>query len=70
MEKRRVDLTKQERTIIALLARGQTANRIAATIDATPRSVERQILTCRHKLDARNNAELVAKAVSSGLCSV
>jgi DNA-binding NarL/FixJ family response regulator len=61
------DLTECERTIIELLAQGQTINGIGRTICLSAANVSRQILICRHKMDARNNVELVANAVSSGL---
>lgn len=67
MDRAPIDLTDEERAIVALLAQGHTANRIAATTELGPRSVVRRILVCRQKLDARNNAELVAKAVHLGL---
>lgn len=60
------ELTEFERTIVALLAQGQTVKCIGDTISITPTDVSRRILNCRHKLDARNNAELVANAISSG----
>jgi len=67
MDNSPVTLTEDERTIVALLAQGHTANRIAATTELRPASVARKILNCRQKLEARNNAELVAKAVGLGL---
>lgn len=62
-----IDLTEQERTIVELLARGHTINGVAATIELPCRTVEREILICRQKLGAKNNSELVAKAISSGV---
>lgn len=70
MDKACISLTEQERTIVALLAEGETAKRIAASIDVDPGGVARQIAVCRQKLDARNTAELVAKALSSRLYSL
>lgn len=39
MDRAPIDLTDEERAIVALLAQGHTANRIAATTELGPRSV-------------------------------
>jgi DNA-binding NarL/FixJ family response regulator len=64
-----VEMPELERTIVTLLAHGHTVASIAATINMSTSGVERQIQICRQRLQARNNSELVAKALSSGLYS-
>ena len=69
MDAARIDFTEQERAIVALLAQGETVRRIAEATELPPNSVAKEIETCRHKLQARNNVELVAKALRSGIFS-
>ncbi len=61
-----VSLTQLEREIVTLLAGGHSVEEIARTLSKAPRTVKRDIAACRQKLNARNNAQLVAIAVSSG----
>ena len=59
-------LSPREREILELVAEGQSAKVIAQKTTLLPRSVERYIENCKHKLGAKNKAELVAKAMESG----
>jgi DNA-binding NarL/FixJ family response regulator len=59
-------LTPVEREIISLIARGQSVKVIAHSLGIPPRTVDRYIEVCRRKFGARNNAELVLKAIGAG----
>jgi DNA-binding CsgD family transcriptional regulator len=61
-----VVLSPRESEILELIADGQSAKLIARKIGISPRSAERYIENCKHKLGARNKAELVAKAMARG----
>jgi DNA-binding NarL/FixJ family response regulator len=63
-------LTQRERDILALVADGRSSKAIANAMNLSHRSVERYVENCRCKLNARNKAELVAKAVAGGLVSL
>jgi DNA-binding NarL/FixJ family response regulator len=60
-------LSEQERTVVALVAEGRTANHIAREMRLAPRIVKRHIEVSRSKLGVRNNAQLVAAAFTSEL---
>ena len=60
----RVVLNSREREILELVINGQSAKAIANKMGLSPRTVERHIENCRHKLGARNSAQLVAKALA------
>lgn len=62
----RAVLSSREREILALVVDGQSAKEIAQRMALSPRTVERHIENCRHKLRARNTAQLVSKALESG----
>ena len=64
------DLTERERSIIGLIADGETAKLIAKRLSLSPRVVERDIEACRRKLSVRNNAQLVASAAKHGCLTV
>jgi DNA-binding CsgD family transcriptional regulator len=59
-------LTSREREIIRLVAGGMSAKQIALEVGIAPRTVERHIENCRHKLRARNRTHLIAKAIALG----
>jgi DNA-binding NarL/FixJ family response regulator len=65
-----VSLTSRERDILALVADGQSSKGIARAMNLSHRTVERHVENCRSKLNARNKAELVAKAISEGFLSL
>lgn len=56
----------RERDVLAHIADGKSSKEIANALNLSPRSVERYIENCRYKLNARNKAELVAKAIAAG----
>lgn len=62
-----VFLTPREHDIVVLIAKGQSSKGIANAMKLSPRTVERHVENCRHKLHARNKAQLVAKAMTEGL---
>jgi LuxR family transcriptional regulator, transcriptional regulator of spore coat protein len=66
MTQAKPSLTPLEQRIVALTAEGHSAKEIARALSIAPRSVERHLETCRHKLGAANNAHLVAAAFGSG----
>lgn len=59
-------LTVREREILELVARGMSAKQIAQEVGIAPRTVERHIENCRHKMRARNKTHLIARAVAAG----
>ena len=59
-------LNDRERQVLSLVATGQTSKSIARSMEIAPRQVDLHINQCLHKLGARNRAELIAKALSSG----
>jgi DNA-binding NarL/FixJ family response regulator len=65
-----VRLTPREREVVALIAGGMSAKGIAREMNLSHRTVERHIETCRCKLRASNQAQLVAKALADGLISL
>lgn len=60
-------LTKRELQILELTAHGLSAKEIAQIIHIAPRTVEGYINTIRIKLQARNRAHMVAKALAARL---
>ena len=62
-----LQLTNRELQILELIAHGFSAKEVAQTIDIAPRTVEGHIDTIRLKMQARNRAHMVAKAVTAGL---
>jgi DNA-binding NarL/FixJ family response regulator len=65
-----VSLTPRERDIVTLVAEGQSSKGIARAMNLSHRTVERHLENCRFKLNVRNKAQLVAKAVTDGLVNV
>jgi LuxR family transcriptional regulator, transcriptional regulator of spore coat protein len=59
-------LTGRERQVLGMVACGMSAKQIAKNMGIAPRTVERHVENCRHKLRARNKTHLVAKAVALG----
>ena len=57
-----ISLTPLEREIVGLIAEGRSAKEIARSVALSTRTVERHLENCRHKVGARNNAQLVAIA--------
>lgn len=57
-------LSERERLVVAFLAQGLTVKHIAREMALAPRTVERHIEDSRHKLGARNTAQLVATVLT------
>lgn len=64
------NLTTRERQVMELVACGMSAKQIAQEVGIAPRTVERHIENCRHKMRARNKAHMVAKAIALGELSL
>ncbi|WP_022681634.1 helix-turn-helix domain-containing protein [Sphingobium bisphenolivorans] len=62
-----LQITQRELQILELIAYGFSAKEVAQAISIAPRTVEGHIDTIRLKLQARNRAHMVAKAVACGL---
>ena len=60
-------LSPEETEILQCIARGLSAREVGDTIGATPRQVERRIDHMRAKLNARNSAHLITRAIIGGL---
>lgn len=59
-------LTSREREVLKLVAGGCSAKQVAQQIGVAPRTAERHIENCRHKLRARNRTHMIAKAIACG----
>ena len=60
-------LTRREIQILELVAQGFSAKEVAQSIAIAPRTVEGHIDTIRLKLQARNRAHMVTKAIAAKL---
>ena len=60
-------LTKRERDVLDALARGQNVEEAANELFITPATVRTHIYRLRHKLSARDRAELVSFAFRAGV---
>lgn len=60
-------LTESERAVLELAALGQTAGEIAKRLALSPRTVETYRTNLLHKLDLRNQSELVRYAIKRGI---
>jgi DNA-binding CsgD family transcriptional regulator len=60
-------VSDREREVIELVAQGLSAKQIAQRLEITPRTVERHFENVRNKLRAKNQAHMVAKALTSGM---
>ena len=63
----RVQLTRRERVLMPLLASAETVPDIARTLQVSPNTVRKQVVTLRTKFAARTRAELVRKVRDAGL---
>jgi two-component system response regulator DesR len=63
----RVGLTRREREIVALMARGSTNGEIAGTLHLSPHTVKDHASAVYRKLGVRNRAEAVRRADRLGL---
>lgn len=61
-----MSLTNRQTQIIELLAQGNTAEQVAESMHRSAATVRRHILLACKRLDARNTAHLVAKALGHG----
>ena len=55
-----IRITKRQREVITLLAKGCTTEQIAAELDLSPRTVRAHLDALRHKLGVRRCRELPA----------
>ena len=62
-------LTNREREVVALVARGQSNDEIAATMVLSPTTVKTHVSRAMTKLGARDRAQLVVFAYQTGLVS-
>ncbi|MCI3945527.1 helix-turn-helix transcriptional regulator [Pseudomonas syringae pv. tagetis] len=60
-------LSRRETQFLILVAAGMTTKQIARRFDLSPCSVEKRLDDARFYLQARNRAELVAKAMAKGV---
>lgn len=65
-----LQLTHRELQILQLIAHGYSAKEVAQQISIAPRTVEGHIDTIRLKLQARNRAHMVAKAMAAQLVAM
>lgn len=63
-------VTPRQREILQLLAEGQSAKQIAATLDISARTVEFHKYTLMQTVGAKNTAELIRFATRHGIVSV
>jgi DNA-binding NarL/FixJ family response regulator len=61
------DLTRRQREILQLVARGQTNSQIARTLVLSPRTVEMHVANILATLDSRSRTEAVRRATDLGL---
>lgn len=59
-------LTEREHECVFLLIRGKSAKGIGALLSLSKRTVESYIENIKNKMDCRNKAEILVKAVSNG----
>ncbi|MBV9905169.1 MAG: helix-turn-helix transcriptional regulator, partial [Alphaproteobacteria bacterium] len=59
-------LTERERVILAQLVEGASSKQVARSLGISPRTVEFHRANLLRKLEARNAAELIAKAMARG----
>jgi len=62
-------LTHRERTVVQLIAEGQTNKRVARTLDISHRTVETHRSSVMRKLDLDTEAQLVRYAIRNGLAT-
>ncbi len=60
------ELTSRECECVFLLIRGKTAKEIGALLSLSKRTIESYMENIKNKMDCKNKAEIVAKAVLSG----
>ncbi len=62
-----INLTKREREVLSLIANGRINNEIAEQLFISERTVEAHRANIMKKMEARNTAELIRKAVEKNL---
>ena len=62
-------LTKRERDVLALVAKGLSSKEVAAVLDLSPRTIETHRMNIMHKLDLHNGVQLALFAIREGLAS-
>jgi DNA-binding NarL/FixJ family response regulator len=65
-----VELTKRQREVLALLARGMSQSQIAETLSIAPRTVASHIESILRAFNVRSRAEAVAMAHQRGLTNM
>jgi two-component system, NarL family, response regulator len=63
-------LTRRETEVLALLARGNSAKRIADILGITPRTANAHMQAIISKMETNNTTQAVAIAVRDGLISL
>ena len=60
------ELTNREYECVFLLIRGKSAKEIGVLLSISPRTVESYIENIKNKMDCKNKAEILVKAVLNG----
>ena len=60
-------LTRRERQIVEMLARGATGERIAQELVLSPETVQKHVHNAKRKIGAETRAHLIALALTRGL---
>jgi DNA-binding CsgD family transcriptional regulator len=66
-EKKQAILTKREREVLQLIIDEHTSQEIAAMLFISPHTVENHRISLMQKLEVKNTAGLVKKALEGGL---
>jgi DNA-binding NarL/FixJ family response regulator len=64
---RRSALTRRERQIVEMLARGSTGEQIAQELVLSPETVQKHVHNAKRKIGAATRAHLIALALTRGL---
>jgi DNA-binding CsgD family transcriptional regulator len=60
-------LTRRERQIVEMLARGSTGEQIAQELFLSPETVQKHVHNAKRKVGATTRAHLIALAITRGL---
>ena len=61
------ELTRRERQIVEMLARGSTGEQIAQELVLSPETVQKHVHNAKRKIGAETRAHLIALAMTRGL---
>jgi DNA-binding CsgD family transcriptional regulator len=64
---RSAGLTRRERQIVEMLARGSTGEQIAQELVLSPETVQKHVHNAKRKIGAETRAHLIALAMTRGL---